>query len=110
MSSKSDKSKGTFFNGPCLNVLCFRTNSHYHKKSSINTFNAGPVKNHNNNDMHNSMNQQAILNAYTGINEKRAQKVNMQNAIKVYKTQNRKSAKQSLKNNRNRRTQKASRR
>jgi hypothetical protein len=97
--------KGTFYNGQCLNILCDKNGPHYHYKNSINTFNVGPSRSYSsNNNVKNIQDKKAILNAYVGINEKRAIKENMKNAVRTWKARNRKSAMQSLKNNRKRRS------
>lgn len=96
--------KGTFHNGQCLNMLCDKNEPHYHYKNTLKTFNVGPVRSNSfNENMNNMQNEKFILNAYVGINEKRAKKENMKNAVRTWKARNRKSAKQSLKNNRKKR-------
>jgi len=100
MSKASDNS--TFYNGQCLNMLCNEDGPHYHYKNNLNAFNFGPA-NSSNNKNRNNKTRKAILNAYVGINENRAKKINMKNTIKAWRSQNRKAAMQSLKNDRKKR-------
>ena len=94
MSTRSRK--GSFHEGECLDVYCFKKGPHYHKDN--NTYETGPVTNTIEND------RKAILDAYVGINEKRVKKMELKNAIKTYKIQNRKRAMKSLRNNNRRRS------
>jgi hypothetical protein len=102
MSKASGNS--TFYNGQCLNMLCNADGPHYHFKNNLNAFNYGRVRsNSSNNKIRNNKTRKAILNAYVGINEKRAKKMNMKNTIKAWRSRNRNSAIQSLKNDRKKR-------
>jgi hypothetical protein len=95
--------KGVFHKGECLNMLCMEKGPHYHKNNIINTYNVGPTYSYSSSNENANLTRKAMLNAYVGINEKRAKKENMKNAIKSYRSRNRKLAIQSLKNNNRRR-------
>ena len=94
MSNKTRK--GSFHQGVCLDMLCNKKGPHYHVSNSINEYKVGPNTSPN-------LNQAAMLNAYVGINMKRAKRENMKNTIKSWRNRNRKLARQSLKNNTRRR-------
>jgi len=88
-------------------MLCNAEGPHYHNNNSLNKFNVGPlrpissnVNNRRNNSRRNNKTRKAILNAYVGINEERAKKLNMKNTIRAWRMRNKKLAKQSLKNDR----------
>jgi hypothetical protein len=100
MSNKSHK--GVFHKGECLDMLCVEKGPHYHLENSVNTYNFGPVRSVASSRENG---QKAMLNAYVGINQKRANRENIKNAVKTWKARNRKSAAKSLKNNNRRRAQ-----